>query len=55
MAASGWTYRMFYMPAEQLQAVADGMSPRPADFSFFEKGVIHDRPAAPHLSHPDAG
>jgi len=40
---NGWTYRMFYMPAEQLQAAADRMSPRPADFPFFEKGVIEDR------------
>ncbi len=42
-AESGWTYRMFYMPADQLQAAADEMSPRSADFPFFEKGVIHDR------------
>ena len=45
-AESGWTYRMFYMPAEQLQAAAADMSPHPTEFPFFKKGVIHDRPLA---------
>lgn len=52
---NGWTYRMFYMPADQLQAVADKMSPRPTDFPFFEKGVIQDRWLARkiHCLHTD--
>ena len=45
-ADSGWTYRMFYMPAETLQAAADELAQRPADFPFFEKGVIQDQPLA---------
>jgi len=51
----GWTYRMFYMPADTLQAAADKMSPRPTDFPFFEKGVIEDRRLARkiHTLHTD--
>ena len=45
-AESGWTYRMFYMPADVLQSAADKMSRHPAEFPFFEKGVIQDRPLA---------
>jgi AraC-like DNA-binding protein len=42
-AESGWTYRMFYMPAEVLQSAADEMACGHTDFPFFEKGVIRDR------------
>lgn len=48
-AASGWTYRMFYMPHELLQQAADQIGDRPAAGPYFQEGVIHDPPLAVRL------
>lgn len=41
-AEEGWTYRMFYFGAEQLQRAASEISGRPAALPFFTAGVIDD-------------
>ena len=54
-AASGWTYRMFYMAPDLLQQAADQIGDRPAGFPFFQEGVLHDPSLAArlHALHAD--
>lgn len=40
--SDGWTYRMFYFPAEFLARMAEDVAAKPAALPFFNSGVIRD-------------
>jgi len=42
----GWTYRMFYLDPALLHDAARQMADGPAEFPFFQAGVIHDNALA---------
>lgn len=42
----GWTYRMFYLDPALLHDTARQMADGPAEFPFFQAGVIHDNTLA---------
>ena len=46
---TGWTYRMFYLDAEVMGAVAAEIAGRAQEIPFFERGVIRDSSLAAEL------